>query len=172
MIDFMVLSAPRSASTWAANWLTTHRTLCLHDPLLEHTVEELDGIPHAQATFGISCTALPLCHAWVDAHAARKLVLHRDIADIDASLKRIGLTALSRHWTGALERLRGMHVHYLDLFQASSAKRIWEYLTETDFDPGRHRHLTRMRVTPYHPKVPIDAECARDFRRRIERAFA
>ena len=45
VIEFMVLSAPRSASTWAANWLTTEKTLCLHDPVLEHYPEDLDRIP-------------------------------------------------------------------------------------------------------------------------------
>lgn len=172
MLDFMVLSAPRSGSTWAANWLTTERVMCLHDPVLEHRIEDLDLIPHEQVQLGISCTALALLPDAVNRHRARKVILHRDRLDIDASLVRIGLSALSKRWDGALDKLEGKHVHYSDLFDPRKACQIWQHLTETDFDPFRHGRLARMRVTPFHPRVPVDSDCARDFRHRIERAFS
>jgi hypothetical protein len=172
MIDFMVLSAPRSGSTWAANWLTTERMLCIHDPVLETKVDDLDSLPHPQVSLGLACTALALDAPFVNRHSARRVVMHRDLRDVNASLERIGLTSLSRKWDSALENLSGMHVYYTDLFDEKPARRIWEYLTDLPFDESRHQRLARMRITPFHPRVPVDVDCARDFRHRIERAFA
>jgi hypothetical protein len=175
MIDFMVLSAPRSGSTWAANWLTTCHSHCLHDPVLEHRVEELDRIHLDKIKLlGVSCTALALCPDFVNHHPARKVILHRDPLAIEGSLKRIGLSSLSPRWDGALERIEGMHAAYLDLFDPETAKPIYEHLLQTDFDAERHAALVKMRITPDHCRVALafKDECARDFRHRVQRAFS
>lgn len=171
MVRFMVLSAPRSASTWVANWLTTERTLCLHDPVLEHDPDHLDSIPTARR-LGVACTGLALLPDFVNAHPARKVVVHRDRAEVDRSLIAIGLSALGPRWTHALEDIQGMHVHYGDLFDPKRAKQIYEYLTEAPFDLERHTQLRQMHIEPHFKKLKIVPARARDFRRRIEAAFA
>ena len=170
MIRFMVLSAPRSASTWMANWLTTDRTLCLHDPVLEYKPEALDDIPCERA-LGIACTALPLLPHVVNAHGARKLIIHRDLLEVNRSLVSIGLSPLGWRWKGALDTLLGMHVQYQDLFDPFTAELIWKHLTDLPFDAERHRLLCDMHVEPQFEKVKVKPERAREFRQRIERAF-
>lgn len=171
MLDFMVLSAPRSGSTWTANWLTTDKTYCVHDPILEYKSTEMDAIPAYDKMLGIACTGLALMPSFVNDHPARKVIVHRDLRDVNLSMLKIGLTELDPVWDTALERLQGMHVGYPDLFDEGPARAIWEYLTGLPFDANRHARLRRMKIVPHHPRVPVFDECARDFRQRIERAL-
>jgi hypothetical protein len=170
VVRFMVLSAPRSASTWVANWLTTDRTLCLHDPILEHAPEAFDDIPCDRA-LGISCTGLALLPDFVNDHPARKVIVHRDLDQVNQSLESIGLTKLGPHWNDAFQTLVGMHVYYEDLFKPMAAKVIYEHLTGFLFDALRHRLLCDIYVEPRFERVKVRPERARDFRARIERAF-
>jgi hypothetical protein len=171
MVRFMVLSAPRSASTWIANWLTTDVTLCLHDPVLEHFPEDLDRI-RCDRHLGIACSALALLPDFVNAHTARKVVVHRDLDEVNASLVTIGLSRLSRQWNTALDRIHGMHVYYHDVFSPETAAPIYEYLTDRPFDEPRHAQLCAMHVEPNFEKVIIKPDRARAFRERVARAFA
>lgn len=170
VIRFMVLSAPRSASTWVANWLTTERTLCLHDPILEHAPEALDDIKCDRA-LGLACTGLGLLPAFVNDHQARKVVVHRDFDEVNASLESIGLTRLGPQWNDAFRSIVGMHVYYEDLFRPAAARYIYEHLTGFLFDAERHANLVAMHVEPAFEKIKIKPERARDFRTRVERAF-
>jgi len=171
LIKFMVLSAPRSASTWVANWLTTERTLCLHDPVLEHRVEDLDTL-HCDRMLGVSCTGMALLTDWVNAHPAKKVVLHRDLREINQSLQNIGLTKVGPAWDSALHKISaGMHVQFRDVFDPDCAKAIYEYLTGLPFDAARHRNLRGMHVEPNFDKVKVVPARAREFRHRIEEAL-
>lgn len=167
----MVLSAPRSASTWAANWLTTERTLCLHDPVFEHKPELLDEIP-SDRTLGVACTALALLPEFVNAHPARKVIVHRDLHQVNRSLSSLGLTPLGSMWRGALEKIMGNHIQYEELFTPGIASWVYEFLTEQPFDAARHQQLCAMHVQPCYDKVRIEPERVRDFRRRLIEACA
>ena len=167
----MVLSMPRSSSTWVANWLTTEKTLCLHDPILRYAAEEFDSIP-CDRTLGIACTGTALLADFVNAHPARKLILHRDRDEVNRSLETIGLSALQKPWTRALDRLRGMHVYYTDLFDPVTAAPIYEYVTGQPMDTARHLELVAMHIEPHFERIQLKLDRARSFRERIERAFA
>lgn len=167
----MVLSAPRSASTWVANWLTTERTLCLHDPILEHTPEEMDLIP-CDRTLGVACTGLGLLANLVNAHPARKVILHRDLAEVNHSLVTIGLSRLGKCWDRALARVQGLHCYYNDVFDPTAAGLIYHYLTGQPFDRERHAQLRAMHIEPNFEKIKIVPDRARHFRQLIEGAIA
>ena len=92
----MVLGGPRSGTTWAANWLTTDTTFCLHDPLLEYTVRQLNNRHIPNRRLGISCTASILFPEWVNAQKCPKIFLYRDIEEINQSLARLGLVELEK----------------------------------------------------------------------------
>lgn len=145
MIEFMVLSAPRSGSTWAANWLTTDTTLCLHDPLFTRHYSELDGI-QTPKRLGVSCTGLAWFPDWVNAHPARKIVLHRDIGEINESLESIGLSELSIEYILKLESIDAIHLPWTDLFERP--KFIYETLLELPFDEERHALLKEIEMQP------------------------
>lgn len=89
MIDFMVIGLPRSGTAWAANWLTTDTTFCLHDPLAKYHHTELDGLV-SDKRLGVACTGLWTQPEWLNAHPAKKVILHRPLEEINRSLKAIG----------------------------------------------------------------------------------
>lgn len=171
MIAFMVLSAPRSASTWASNWLTTSEQLCLHDPILANGVEELDSL-YPGRRYGVSCSALPLLTDWVNRHPSPKLILHRPMSEVNTSLETIGLSPMGKAWPAVLDRIDGFHVHHEDIFRAGPAQMIWEHLCPgIPFDRERHGLLTAMHIDPHFPRVRINAERTREFRDQITRAL-
>lgn len=166
-IAFMVLSAPRSASTWVANLLNTERTLCLHDPVLMHAPEELDALP-CDRQLGFVCTATAMLGQWVNAHPARKVIVHRDLKAINDSLERIGLTRMDHRWPGWLDRIAGLHVQYEDWFIPSKAAPLVEFLTGHPFDAPRHAQLIDMHVEPNFDRIAIEPGRASGFRHRVE----
>lgn len=171
MIEFMVLSAPRSGSTWMSNWLTTEATLCLHDPVLEHRPEDLDAI-ECDRTLGLSCTGLGLLPDFVNAHPARKVIVHRPIEQINRSLEMVGLSALSSAWDGALDKIHGLHVPFTHLFNTVLAAPIWEHLTHRLHDRARHAQLCKMHIDPEFSRVPVYRDRTREFRDAIVRALS
>ena len=161
MIGFMVLGGPRSATTWAANWLTTDKTICLHDPLLEYRIEFLQRLTFSGGqTLGVSCTSLCLYPDWVNAQNCPKVVLHRPVAEINRSLRELGLVELipAKH-EARLEAIAGMHVPYQYLFAPTGAKVIAEHLG-VPFDEARHHLLTQMRIEPMWKHLSVGKEAA------------
>lgn len=166
----MVLSAPRSGSTWCANWLTSERTLCLHDPLLTFSERELDGIP-CDRTLGIACTALPLLTDWVNKHPARKVILHRPMKEVNKSLRSIGLSELSERWDGVLDKIEGRHYEWSDMHKAHYAGAAYQFLTGLPFDAARWKLLVSLHVEPEFNRVHVKPDRARAFRRQIQDAL-
>lgn len=172
MINFMVLGGPRSGTTWAANWLTTNETVCLHDPLLEYPIEHLHRLTFPGGRrFGISCTASMLYPDWVNMQKCPKVVLHRDIGEINASLRSLGLVELipARHEARLDAVKNAMHIPYEYLFHPKGAKIISKYL-DVPFDVVRHDILTQMRVEPMWRHLNVGKEAAAQLVKRITEA--
>jgi hypothetical protein len=146
MLKFMVLGAPRSGTAWAANWLTTDQSLCIHDPLFRWHFDQLDKIESQNREIGVSCTGLALIPHFTDKHPARKVILHRPLEDINKSLLSINLPPLPESWNKALWEIEGLHVSWTDLFDPVLAKRIYELLLDRAFDAERHRELIDLNV--------------------------
>jgi hypothetical protein len=168
MIEFMVLAMPRTATTWCANWLTTDSTICLHDPLLNHRHDEIDNI-FSRKALGISCTAMAFYTDYVNKHKARKLILHRDQKEIDASLISIGLTAMPEKSHGVLDKIDGLHVHWKEIFH--NPKHIYEYLLQKEFDAERHAQLIEMEIQPNFEGLTVGMETAKKFIGDLQRAM-
>lgn len=141
MIEFMVLGAPRSGTAWAANWLTTDTTLCLHEPLARWNSSNLDSLPSSKL-LGVSCTALALQSDFVNAHPARKVILHRPEAEIRLSMEKLKISG-DYDFT-ALDRVKGMHVSWTELFVAP--EEIYTFLLQRPFDAQRHAELVKLNV--------------------------
>ena len=162
MISFMVLGAPRSSTTWAANWLTTDTTYCEHDPLRKFTLDQVNAQPTHGKIYGVACTAMAMFPAWVNKHPAPKLILHRDVAEINASLFKLGLPCLQSNWSELLDSITGWHVHYKDIFDPTQAKKIYEYLLEIKFDAHRHALLKDFFVEPDIAHIEQDPKVIRE----------
>ena len=153
MIEFMIISAPRSASTWASNWLTTDTTLCLHDPLLRWPKEQWNSLQSVKR-LGIACTGVALFPAWINEHPARKVILHRELSDVDQSLANIGMTPIGKYWGGVLEKIHGVHLPWSDLFERP--KFIYEYLLDLPFDAERHAYLREINIQPNFGNLSVN----------------
>jgi hypothetical protein len=157
MVEFMVLAAPRSGTTWASNWLTTDKTLCLHDPLWTHHYSDLDNI-RTKKTLGVACTGLYMFPDFVNKHSARKIILHRDENEINKSLKAIGLPELS-NTERDLNKIEGIHIDWRSIFD--DPKKIYEYLTGLEFDKERHDFLKEIEMQPNFEGLKVGREVTR-----------
>lgn len=138
----MLVGAPRSATAWASVWLTTDKTLCYHDPLYEQTYDDLDW-KISSRKIGIACTGAALFPKWLKPHKARKVIVHRDVKDINASIERVKLQPILS-WQSRLDAITGMHIEFRELFEAP--RRIYEYLLELPFDKERHALLCKLNI--------------------------
>lgn len=170
MVEFMVIAAPRSGTTWAANWLTTDTSLCLHDPLFQRHYSDLDSIK-TDKMLGISCTGIALFQDFVQNHPARKLILHRDTAEVNKSLADIGLPPIDgAEWDGLLSSIKGFHVHWESLF--TDPRPIYEYLLQKELDAERHALLREMQIQPNFDEVKVDRNATRKLIEEMRKAIA
>jgi hypothetical protein len=168
MIDFIVTGLPRSGTTWIANWLTTDTTLCIHDPLYKCNAEELDDIK-SDKKLGISCTGIWRMPEFLEAHPAKKLIVHRDLDEVNDSLSNeMGVSTISKEEADSLSSIYGIHLSFKDLFNHLIAEEVYETLLEKPFDYERYIHLVEMNVQPNFENVTFDREALDNFRRRIK----
>lgn len=141
MIKFMVIGPPRSGTAWASVWLNAY-----HDPLWDFFYKDLDN---DLAGSGVCCTGLGMFPDWVDAHPAPKVILHRDQAEVNASLTALGLPHVDPKLFHNLEQISGLHVHWTELFKNPRA--IWDHIHVTTYDEGfspyKHKHLKMLKIT-------------------------
>ena len=142
-VDFVLLGLPRSGTTWAANWLTTDRSLCLHDPFQQ--LPERWQRDHRR--FGVSCTGsfhwLP---KWLAGQRCPVAVIERDASACDASLAAMGLPPTDE-MGASLAAVQGRRLAFDDLWNEASAKALWKYLLPgIAFDPLLYRLLRDMRI--------------------------
>lgn len=145
-LDFIVLGLPRSGTTWCANWLTTDRSLCLHDPFNELP----EHWPRDYRRFGISCTGAYLMPDWLAQQRCPVVVIERERADCEASTDAIGLAGdLSGH-AAKLAAIPGRRVAFNDLWDERAAESLWGFLLpDLPFDAIRYRLLRQMQVQPH-----------------------
>jgi len=144
MIDFAVFGLPRSGTAWLANWLTTDKSLCLHDPFAASMPEHWEA---GGKRLGISCTGSYLFPRWVGALDCPVAVIERDPDECAASLRAIGLPDDVAPLERALRAVQGRRWHFADLWDEDKARELWGFLLpHVPFDAQRHRLLLDMRV--------------------------
>ena len=157
MLDFLLLSLPRSGSTWAANWLTSEGALCLHDPLSYRSHADLLAYAKTRRV-GAACTGLWLWPDWCGKHARRLVIMERDVQGSQESLARLGLPILPEWALEKFAAMPGLRVPYTDLFEADRARELWTLLRPAEsFDVDRHAMLCEMQVQPDFSKWKPDA---------------
>lgn len=144
-MDFIVLGLPRSGTTWLANWLTTDRSLCLHDPFNELP----ENWPCDERRFGISCTGVYLMPKWLKQWNCPVAVIERDPAKCDASLGAMGL-GTTEQLLEPFQNVEGRRFAFADIWAEENAAELWAYLLPgIPFDALRYRQLKHMQVQPY-----------------------
>jgi hypothetical protein len=119
---------------------------------------ELDGLESSKL-LGIAETSLLHFPAWVNAHPARKVILHRPLFEINESLAEIGLPAMAQASFDALAEIEGHHHQWTDLF--SDPKPIYEFLLQRPFDPERHAELINIEMQPRFSGLMINKDVAK-----------
>ena len=152
----MVLGLPRSSTTWISNWLTTDTTTCLHDPVWKYHYTEFNKIKTSKR-LGVACTGLFRFPEWVNAHPAKKVIIHRDLGDINISMMKQGLPFLTKVDEEKLWSIQGFHVTQEDLF-TGCPKLIYEYLLEISFDAERFELLRHLNVQNDNTNTTINIE--------------
>lgn len=144
MIDFAVFALPRSGTAWMANFLTTDRTLCLHDPFAAAMPEHWDA---GGRRLGISCTGSYLFPRWLATLDCPIAVIERDPDECEASLKAAGLPGDVGMLKRALDAVDGRRWRFSDMWNEDKARELWAFLLpHVPFDAQRHRLLLDMRV--------------------------
>lgn len=135
--------------------------MCLHDPLWNRELADLDRLK-SDKILGISCTGLAfIAPDWVNAHPARKLIVHRASVDIRASLERLGLPMPKANWPKQLRDIHGYHICHDEVLEPTHAKEIFEWLTGCPLDAERHAELVKMNVQPAFGAISVDGRAAR-----------
>lgn len=162
MLDFMVIGLPRSGTTWAANWLTTNTTFCLHDPLYKAHYKDWDSnevhfpTNKKYQAVGISCTGIWRWVNWVNAHPAKKIILARPFREVQDSLEKAGFSSLEDDAPEILAKINAPKILYTDLFDPYKAELLWEYIIGSGFCQYRHKMLAEMILQPENKKVNQD----------------
>lgn len=176
MLDFMIIGLPRSGTTWAANLFSTGQTMCFHDPLYTLHYEDWDvalpgKVPDKAAEVGISCTGIWRWADWVNAHPARKLILHRDLGEIALSMREIGLPPMDlEEAEEQLNSIQGLHIPHTDLFDETGASEAWRYLVNgSPFNLARHRLLVDIEMQPKFSGLSVGAEVTRRLMQELQK---
>jgi len=148
MLDFAITGLPRSRTAWMAAYFTTGSTHCWHE--WSANVNEPADFAKARVPnriCGVSDTAIWLLGDDLPKHVRRMAIIHRPVADCEASLRaRFGVSV---DLSGIDERLRelpGLHVHYHDLSKVETMRSGWEYCTQTPFQPERYELFRTLHI--------------------------
>lgn len=164
MLDFVVTGLPRSATTWLANWLTTDRSLCLHDPFALGWPDkwERDG-----RRFGISCTGIYLMPEILERQDCPVVIIERDPADCESSIEKMGLPpGQIQKLKAMLDKAEGWRFPYHDIWVEARARELWGYLLPGfPFDVLRYRQLSQFRIEPHMGKWSPNAGVLSDIQR-------
>lgn len=162
MLDFMIIGLPRSATTWAANWLCTDRTHCVHDPLDRlHYSEWDEKLSKPGKLSGVSCTSIWRFPDFLASHPARKLILHRDLGEVNKSLALIGMPAIDADSIKRLRAIDGWHLHWSQLFEMNAASNAWYWLTGGVMDGARHAELKLVNMQPEFSRLSVRPDLVR-----------
>lgn len=146
MLDFMVVGLPRSGTAWLANWFTTERSVCWHEPLWTRTLEDLDSSTGA-GLFGIADTQLLFTDVdQLNRHPAKKLIVHREIGAVNFSLGKIGLPSMKDEHKWRLDEIGGYHITFKDLWSVERFRPAAEWLLPVPFDAARYAVLRDLNI--------------------------
>jgi len=147
MIPYVVLGLPRSNTYWLSQFLSTDRRPCLHDPSRRWRSRAEVAPFFRQHGAAAVDTALGLIWDEVAVPGVRVVVIHRPVAAVEASLRRIGIDPSGMvEYARKLWAIDGLHFQTTDLDNAEEAAQLFDYCVGEPFNLDRWRRLRRMRL--------------------------
>jgi hypothetical protein len=145
MINFMVLGLPRSGTAWLANLLTTQKSYCRHEALWTSSLDELNKENHTVG-FGIAETSGFSIVDQINAHNAKKLIVRRDLSEINESLQKLGIPKMNQEHMDKLLSISGYHIDFKDIFDYDKMAKAYDFLLHGFLEPYRHEFLCDMNI--------------------------
>lgn len=162
-MDFIVLGLPRSGTTWLANWLTTDKSLCLHDPFALGVPETW---PRDDRRLGVSCTGAYLFPNWLAEQDCPTAIIIRDPEACDASLQVLGL-GTTHPFRESFRGTNGRRFSFDAIWIEDEARELWDFLLpRVPFDALRYRQLKDMQIQPHMGKWRFDPSVFEAMQRR------
>lgn len=159
-MNFFIFSLPRSGSAWLSVFLTHGPAFCYHEPLAEsQTLSVLFSRPGIVGAID----TLAYTQAVVLRQQYRCFVLKRDIAEIESSSARCGVTYRAPQETFARATAGLTVIDYRYFRDIKYLAHIWWSVVGDDFDAARAQQLMEMNIQRDLPriitKVPTLAHC-------------
>ena len=157
----MILGLPRSRTAWLANFFTTEKTFCFHEPLAKmYSYREIESLKTDRIT-GLADTGL----GWFDLsiYPCKKVIIHRAVNDVNRALKRKGMSVDMSILADRLKHVDGLHIEYEQINER--LPEIWQYCTNLPYDELRGEALKNFNVQVLD--LPIDEEKINSLRAEI-----
>ena len=149
--QFFIYSLPRSGSSWLSQFLSMPGSFCYHEPLADHT---LPDILDKMETRPEPCVGL------IDTSAHQKdlaklencnyYVIHRDLQEIDKSLKLKGWVINIQEEQKKLHLASAaagcINLHYKWFNDLGYLRNVWDSIVDSPFDQERAEYLMEMNV--------------------------
>jgi hypothetical protein len=111
---------------------------------------------------GVSCTGIWRWPEFVNEHPANKIVVMRDVDEVNAGLDEIGLPMLEPEAEQMLNNIEAPHIPFEHLFDVKEAEKIWNHLVgPVGFCPLRHAQLCEFLVQPNFMEIKPDKDVTR-----------
>ena len=133
MSRFVITGLPRSRTAWFSAYLTSGDVFCHHEAIPKNI--SLTGYPYV----GTADCGYILCPDWVNSIGEHKLIIiHRDVNEVMASMKKIGLEDEIGYLPMLAEKLYkldGFHIEFNEINKA--LPQIHKYLGIPDYNEER-----------------------------------
>lgn len=162
-MDFMIIALPRSRTTWLANFMTTDKTFCYHDPLTEmSSYKELLDLKTDRLT-GIADTGIGYFD--LSEFHCPKVIIERDLSAVNHEMSRmLGMPINLEDLERRMASIDGLRVKFEDI--DNRLEEIWDCCTNLPFDSLRAEHLKNMNIQIKH--LPIDQKKIASLRKEIQ----
>lgn len=158
----MILALPRSRTAWLANFLTTEKTFCYHDPLANMwSYRDVSSLKMDRIT-GVADTGLALFDLSI--FDCKKLIIERSLNDVYASLDKFLPEVDLSNLNEKLYRIEGLRIGFDEINER--LEEIWDYCTGLPFDALRADQLKNMNVQVMN--LPIDINKIESLRAEID----
>jgi hypothetical protein len=154
MNPFFIASLPRSRTAWLANFLTYQESFCYHEPMNKTKLQDYPFLLRkpCKKYVGVSdsMNSLVMDQLIELFPDARIVVIWRDVAQVEASLNRLGMPCpgLIKKIAKELDRIVGAYEPLVVEYDAFDPAAIWDYLMpEIPLDYARLDMLNEFNVT-------------------------
>lgn len=155
-MTFLVFGLPRSRTAWLARFLTYGDWFCGHDELRHcRSLDDVRAWLSQPNTGSVETAAAPFWRmAMRLAPGARVVVVRRPVAEVVASLQRLGLPDLTTEMTRLDAKLQqivarvpgALEVQFADLADEATCARVFEHCLGVPHDPEWWRLLAPMNL--------------------------